>query len=802
MSESSPPPRPSPQNPGGSPVDPRLGTKVGKYQILSPGGTGVIGIAYESLDEELQRQVAVEFLPQELQGLPAVGRLFVQAAQLTARVVHPNSVTVLDVGFSNSHPYLVRELLLLMSAQARLQAKGHYPWPVATRIIADLCAALRSAHARDLVHGDIRPASIWFSPAGVVKLGALGLTMRGVEDASSPQLDPWPRTPHFLSPEQAIGRSGDARSDLYSLGATYYALLTGQPPFPGEDATQVLRAHIKTSIPDPRAVVSGIPEQCVLVLRHAMEKERDARYQTAAELAEALERILVGVPGRNDSVLVMEERALAVHSADALRTSQSGQAGGQGSAGGAQGQAGEWSRRRFLGLSALGTLGAMGGEYLLLRRGGQGVSGRPVELDAPAKKPDVATSASLPPFKIGVLHSLSGTLAVSEHPLADASLLAIEELNARGGVLGRQLQPVVVDGKSEVTVNSAFTRGAERLLSQDKVVAVFGGYGSSGRKFITPYFEKYNQLLFYPALYEGLEESQNVIYTGSTPNQIGLPAARWCMETLSAKAFFLIGTDGLRAHAFNAIVQEGIEKLGGEVVGSHYSLVGELDFAAVVKKIEASEPQVILNLLVGDSVVFFFKALVEANITSRTLPVVSFSMSENELTQVGNLSLSGNYVVRSRFPQVDPAAEDSFSRLFQEKYGKHRPVSDTMEAAYYGVYLWAAAVAKAGTVEVNAVRQALKQQEYTLGDVRISVDASTNHTWKVFQLGRLRSDNSIETIQTAEAPLPPIPFPPPRARADWESFRTALYQQWGGNWANPEKPKVLKQGLQPKRLRR
>lgn len=322
---------------------------------------------------------------------------------------------------------------------------------------------------------------------------------------------------------------------------------------------------------------------------------------------------------------------------------------------------------------------------------------------------------------------------------------------------------------------------------------VFGGYGSSGRKFILPYFEKTDQLLFYPAPYEGLEESQNVVYTGSTPNQLGMPAVRYCMDTLGRKSFFLVGTDGLRAHAFNAIIEDIIKAQGGKVVGSHYALVGEAQFAPVVKKIKKSRPDVVLNMLVGDSLVSFFKALLDEDIAPASLPVVSFTMGENELAQLGDLSLGGNYVARTRFQAAPGAsAEESFTSRFKKKYGAHRPVSDVMESAYYGVLLWAAAVEKAGSEDVNRVRQALKSQEYVLAGVRLHIDPSTQHAWKVFQIGKIGADNSVHVELTTSEPLPPIPYPPPRTRADWDALRQELYEKWGKNWANPQKPKAPK----------
>ena len=326
------------------------------------------------------------------------------------------------------------------------------------------------------------------------------------------------------------------------------------------------------------------------------------------------------------------------------------------------------------------------------------------------------------------------------------------------------------------------------LLAQEKVAVVFGGDGSSGRKFIIPFFEKYDQLLFYPAPYEGLEESRHVISTGSTPNQLVIPATKWCIETLGARKFFLIGTDDLRARAVSTLLQDSIIKFGAEVVGTHYALVGESQFSALAKRIEECEPQVILNLLVGDSCGAFFRALFAAELTSGRLPVVSFAMGENELAELGELSLSGHYVARTRFADADAPAVDTFLSRFQRKYGVHRAVSEVMEAAYYGVYLWAAAVEIAGTEQVDQVRSALSQKEYDLGSVRVGLTPARSIPGRYFSSARSAA------ITPSRSCIPQRPrcrrsSSPRRARAPSGPYFAQSFKRSGhGSWANPEKP--------------
>jgi urea transport system substrate-binding protein len=803
MSDNSPAAGPSP--PGeAEKADPRVGSTYGKYRIIRLLGQGGMGTVYEGVDEGLKRNVAVKFLPDEVLKKPDVIERFMREAQVAGRLSHPNIIAIYDVGHDERGCYMVMELLHPASASNRIKKKGPYPFYVATRIIADCCAALKVAHEAGIVHRDIKPDNILFSLSGVVKLVDFGLVKLMEDDLHLTQSGMLCGTPMYMSPEQASNKAMDPRSDLYSLGATYYALLTGRAPFSGDGVPQILLSHLKDPTPDPRELVPEIPESCVQVLMHAMEKDREVRYQTAAEMAADLETILAGIPQRNASIFEMEESSSAIAAqpprasggnpvlsgrSAALRPKSGGQSAVQ--RGSAIDDAGGISRRGFIVFTGLGMAGLVGGGVYFWKKeraANKRTGSTPGELEA--KGPALIKSG--PPLKVGVLHSLTGSLAVSEHPLADASLLAIEELNAKGGVLSREVQPIVLDGKSEVTADSAYVKSAERLLEKEKVSAVFGGYGSASRKLIVPLFEKYDQLLFYPAPYEGLEESQNVIYTGATPNQLAIPALHYCVEQLSAKRFFFIGTDGLRAHAIEAIVGDNVKGLGAEMVGSHYSLVGEYEFASAVKKIEKAKPSIILNMLVGDSIVAFSKALVDADITPRVLPELSFTLGENELAQLGNFSLAGNYIARTRFQPAPGDQEDSFAQRFKKKYGSHRPVSEVMEAAYYGVHLWAAAAEKAGSEDAGKVRLALKGQEFVLPGARVHVDPSTLHTWKLFQIGKITNDNGIEVIKTDEAPIPPIPFPPPRTRGEWDAFSQDLYKKWGENWANPQKPHTKK----------
>jgi urea transport system substrate-binding protein len=321
---------------------------------------------------------------------------------------------------------------------------------------------------------------------------------------------------------------------------------------------------------------------------------------------------------------------------------------------------------------------------------------------------------------------------------------------------------------------------------------VFGGFGSASRKSIIPYFEANNRLLFYPGQYEGLEQSQSLVYTGATPNQLVIPAIRWAVKELQVTRFFFVGTDGLRARAINAVAEDTLKELGCEVVGSEYALVGESQFVHTVKKIKHVKPQIIINDLVGDSSVSFFRELVEAGVTSEVIPVLSLTLGENELAQFGSQSLAGQYVARTRFPGSPGKPEALLGARFRSEYGEDRVVSDLMESAYYGVLLWAAAVRRAGSEDSGRVRSALLEKEFDLGGVHLRVDPSTQHVYKIFEMARISAKNTIEVIKTEDKPVRAIPFPPPRTPTEWKNFSDQLYKKWGDHWSNPQVPQLKK----------
>lgn len=386
---------------------------------------------------------------------------------------------------------------------------------------------------------------------------------------------------------------------------------------------------------------------------------------------------------------------------------------------------------------------------------------------------------SKPPIKVGVLHSLSGTLAISEKPVVESTLLAIEEINHSGGVLGRRIEPIVVDGKSDW---QEFARQAERLITQDKVATIFGCWTSASRKTVKPVFEEYNHLLIYPVQYEGLEQSPNIIYTGAAPNQQIIPAVKWAFENLGKK-FFLVGSDYVFPRSANEIVKAQVKALKGEIVGEEYLLLGSKDVKQIIDKIKRNKPSVILNTINGDSNIAFFKALRQAGITPDKIPAISFSIAESELQAMG-AEVVGDYAVWNYFQSVRTPENQAFISAFQAKYGKDRVVNDPMEAAYFGVKLWAQAVAKAKSDQTSAIRTALIRQSYNAPQGVVYIDPQSHHTWKTVRVGKITADRQFDIVWSSGRPVQPIPYPVYKSKEEWQSFLGAMYQGWGGNWAN------------------
>ena len=359
---------------------------------------------------------------------------------------------------------------------------------------------------------------------------------------------------------------------------------------------------------------------------------------------------------------------------------------------------------------------------------------------------------------------------MSERPLVDAVRLAVEEINAAGGLLGRPVEMVAADGRSD---DDVFAAEAERLIVSHKVSALFACWTSSCRKAVKPVVEKYRHLMFYPLQYEGLEQSPAIYYTGSAPNQQIIPGTRWALDTLGRRVY-LLGSDYLFPHAANFIIRDLVKASHGTALAERYRPLGDADFSAVVAEIRTLRPDVVLNTVNGDSNTHFFRALHEAGLGA--IPVVSFSVAEEGLKALGPEAYHpSHYAVWSYFQSIPGEANQRFVAAFRKRYGADRVTSDPVEAAYVGVRLWARAVRDAGTDAPELVNITMLHQSTAAPSGIAAIDRGTRHLWKPVRIGKARPDGQFDLLWNSEDVLRPSPFPDYRSQLEWQRLATERF---------------------------
>jgi len=364
-------------------------------------------------------------------------------------------------------------------------------------------------------------------------------------------------------------------------------------------------------------------------------------------------------------------------------------------------------------------------------------------------------TASGDTIPVGILHSLSGTMAISEVSVRDSELLAIDEINAAGGVLGKQLKPVIEDGASDWPT---FAEKAQKLISTDKVAATFGGWTSASRKAMLPVFERNKALLYYPVQYEGLEASPYIFYTGATTNQQIVPGLEFLKQKLKAKTLFLVGSDYVFPRTANKEIKAWAKANGMKIVGEEYSPLGNTDYATTVNKIKQAKPDAVFQTINGDSNVAFWKQFKDSGLDAKSLPVISVSTAEDEVRGVGIKNIVGQYVAWNYYETTPGAANDTFVKAYKAKFGADRVTDDPIEAGYVGVHLWAMAAEKAGSTDVEKVKAASKGLVYDAPEGKVTIDGSNQHIYKTARIGQLRPDGLIDTVFSSKGPIKPDPF--------------------------------------------
>ncbi len=361
--------------------------------------------------------------------------------------------------------------------------------------------------------------------------------------------------------------------------------------------------------------------------------------------------------------------------------------------------------------------------------------------------------------KIGVLHSLSGTMAISEISCKDGTLLAVKEINAKGGVLGKMIEPVVVDGFSNWDL---FAEKAKQLVTQDKVAVTFGCWTSSSRKSVLPVYESNNALLFYPVQYEGEEQSLNVFYTAASPNQQLVPAAEYLMseDGGACKKFYLLGTDYVFPRTANKVLKAFLMAKGVKEadIAEEYTNFGHKDYQTIVgniKKFAAGGKACVLSTINGDSNVPFYKEFANQGLTAAECPVMAFSVAEDELRAMDVPPLVGHLAAWNYFMSVDTPANKAFAAAFKTEYGKDRVVDDPIEAAYFGVYVWKAAAEKAKSFEVDKVRAAVYGLEFDAPGGKKKMDEKNQHTYKPVYIGEILKDGQFKIVWQSKGLVKP-----------------------------------------------
>lgn len=374
-----------------------------------------------------------------------------------------------------------------------------------------------------------------------------------------------------------------------------------------------------------------------------------------------------------------------------------------------------------------------------------------------------SAQASRGPIVIGLLQALSGPMATSEAPLVAAVKLAVEEINAGGGLLGRQVELKIEDSRSDPRVAAA---AAERLITTEHAAALFGCWSSACRLAVKPVVETHRHLLFYPLAYEGMEQSRHIIYTGPTPNQQVLPATDWAMKGFGRRVY-LVGTDGLYPRRVHAVMRDFILLGGGQVIGERYVPQGGTDMTAVIADLQKLQPDVVLSTVSGLSNGAFFDALVAAALTD--LPLLSFRAAEPEMQSFGGGRLDRHFTAWGYLQSQPGPANEGFLARLRRSQGEAAQASDPAVSAYVGVQLWAAAVRELGSPQTDAVNANVLQQTVPAPQGFAAVDSQTRHLWRQLRIAQVKPDGQLGEVFMLPRYIRPEPWPAFRSTEYWST---------------------------------
>jgi urea transport system substrate-binding protein len=521
----------------------------------------------------------------------------------------------------------------------------------------------------------------------------------------------------------------------------------------------MLRAAAEKDVPAAGLVESGIPPTVVGLLRELLSRNPADRPHDARTTAARLRVLERNVPVPGDKPSAPPPPSAKVPAANGVRW-------------------GVWTGALSILLAALIGGAAVIYRYVLPMLGGSGSS--------PGSGAALAEGEPIP---VGLLYSLSGSLAYSERPVRDATIQAMREINDAGGVVvqgaggtvRRRITWETADGRSN---EEDFARAAEQLLTTNKAVTLFGCWTASSRKRVAEVCVRHDRLLVYSVPDEGLAQSPNVFYLGGTPNQLMIPAVRWVYTELRKRRFYLAGSEYVFSKVTHDILRHEVETLGGKVVGEAFRPLGSTEFAEVAADVERSGADVVLCTIDGLSNVAFAQSLRGRGLRPPAIPTVWFNVGENELRYMHDpKQMAGDYAPFCYFQSLDTPANRKFLERFRA--GQEDPtvcVSDPMEASYAAVYLWKQAVEAAGTTDTGPLREAFREQSFDAPEGLIRIDGPTQRTWRTPRVGRVNDKLDFDVVWAAPNPVAPEPFPPFRTRKQWDQLLETLYKGWGGHW--------------------
>ena len=393
---------------------------------------------------------------------------------------------------------------------------------------------------------------------------------------------------------------------------------------------------------------------------------------------------------------------------------------------------------------------------------------------------DALQRRSLPPIRLGLLHSQTGPLAASEKSILDAEVLAIKEINAAGGIGGRQVVYSFPDCRSDARV---FAAEARRLIDQEKVAALFGCWTSESRKAVVPVLDELNSLLFFPGNFEGIERSPRVIYAGGAANQSVLPAIRWAYDKLNARKFFVVGLEEVWSRTSAEIAKDGVKASGAELVGESYSTQMNPNIEAMVEAIQQKKPDVVLSFLYGEGNLSFYTAMRRAGMPPEKMPIIAYGFAEEEARRFPQGDILNQYAAWNYFQSIDRRENLEFIQKFRHEYDSNRVVSDPMVAAYNSIKFWAQAAREVGPNDTAALVANLLRQSMDAPDGIVTIDGESQAFWRPFHIGRFQGNGQFEVVWSIEKPIRPVLFVGTRSSEQWKRFVDGLKASWGGRWS-------------------